>query len=352
MVIAEVTMKDWLTIGQFAKKLKMSSRALRIYEGLGLLKPYYRGENQYRYYKVTQLEVGREILHYKAIGFSLQEIKALINHDPLEKLIFFEQLLKTRLSKITTTETSIQLQKSMVQQTLTSLEEFKPKTIKKRKKVTMQKTESIMIIVCGIRDLEGTANIIHNCFKMNGIDLPIISCKEYFDKNAIPDAGSTPLLLIVQERELTNSQLKTLNPDVIIINNISTFSTEAINNYLNLYEQAGSHMMTVFNADDCISLQLAAEQQVRKGATYYYSKNKGLEAQIMNIGGVISNGHEILAHTGHFNGPKKINCKFKNVLSLNNEVNILAALTATMDIGLEDKNFYKFWDSEFLELDT
>jgi DNA-binding transcriptional MerR regulator len=43
-------MKNWLTIGQFSKKIGVSSKALRLYEKIGLITSHTRGENGYRYY--------------------------------------------------------------------------------------------------------------------------------------------------------------------------------------------------------------------------------------------------------------------------------------------------------------
>lgn len=49
---------------------------------------------------------------------------------------------------------------------------------------------------------------------------------------------------------------------------------------------------TVFNADERISVQLAAKDEIRKGRIFYFSKNSSLEAQIQKIGGV-SDGDEV-----------------------------------------------------------
>jgi len=49
-------MKNWNTIGQFSKKVGMSTKALRLYEEIELIKSHARGENGYRYYHDNQVE--------------------------------------------------------------------------------------------------------------------------------------------------------------------------------------------------------------------------------------------------------------------------------------------------------
>lgn len=75
-------MKDWLTIGQLAKKTGLTARALRLYEDKGLLKSHTRGENEYRFYSKVELNQALKIKEFRDLGFSLAEVGELLKTDP------------------------------------------------------------------------------------------------------------------------------------------------------------------------------------------------------------------------------------------------------------------------------
>jgi DNA-binding transcriptional MerR regulator len=58
-----------MSIGEFARRSRLSPKALRVYDGLGLLSPA-RVDKQsgYRYYQPVQLERGRLIATLRQIG--------------------------------------------------------------------------------------------------------------------------------------------------------------------------------------------------------------------------------------------------------------------------------------------
>ena len=70
-----------LPIGIFSKFSNVTTKTLRYYDEIGLLKPVYiNDENGYRYYKAEQLVTVLLIKKLKLYGFSLEEIsKTLIN---------------------------------------------------------------------------------------------------------------------------------------------------------------------------------------------------------------------------------------------------------------------------------
>ncbi len=80
------------TIGQLALILKVSTRTLRHYDDIGLLKPYYiNEENGYRYYKQEQIGLAKNIIKLKEYGLTLEEIKEIIansninNYETIKK---------------------------------------------------------------------------------------------------------------------------------------------------------------------------------------------------------------------------------------------------------------------------
>jgi CubicO group peptidase (beta-lactamase class C family) len=64
-------------IGEVAAMFEISTKTLRIYDRLGLLKPScINGERGYRYYSPDQIRRLEVILNLKKVGFSLKEINS------------------------------------------------------------------------------------------------------------------------------------------------------------------------------------------------------------------------------------------------------------------------------------
>ena len=74
-----------MSIGGFARRSRLSPKALRIYDGLGLLSPARVDEQSgYRYYEPDQLEQARLIATLRQIGIPLATVKELVALDPAE----------------------------------------------------------------------------------------------------------------------------------------------------------------------------------------------------------------------------------------------------------------------------
>ncbi|CUP26410.1 MerR family transcriptional regulator [Clostridium disporicum] len=72
------------SIGVFSKINKVTTKTLRYYEDVGLLKPGYVDEvTKYRYYTTEQLPKLHEIITLKQMGLSINEIKKVID-EPKE----------------------------------------------------------------------------------------------------------------------------------------------------------------------------------------------------------------------------------------------------------------------------
>lgn len=64
-----------LRISDFAQLSRVSPKALRLYDRMGLLKPMEVDSfTGYRYYSATQLSRLNRILVFKELGFSLEQI--------------------------------------------------------------------------------------------------------------------------------------------------------------------------------------------------------------------------------------------------------------------------------------
>ena len=74
------------TVKQLAKLSGVSSRTLRFYDEIDLLKPAFYGENQYRYYEEEQLLILQQILFFRELGFPLRDIEQLMSSDDFDKI--------------------------------------------------------------------------------------------------------------------------------------------------------------------------------------------------------------------------------------------------------------------------
>ncbi|MGH8257892.1 MAG: MerR family transcriptional regulator [Steroidobacteraceae bacterium] len=68
-----------MTIGQLARRVGLRPSAIRYYEAHGVLRPPARSANEYRLYGPDALTVLRFVLHGKELGFSLAEVRQIIN---------------------------------------------------------------------------------------------------------------------------------------------------------------------------------------------------------------------------------------------------------------------------------
>lgn len=70
-------MTEFLTIGQVAQRLGISSKTIRYYERIGLLPEMDRADNGYRRLNAQDVNRLRFIRRAKALGLKLEEIRAL-----------------------------------------------------------------------------------------------------------------------------------------------------------------------------------------------------------------------------------------------------------------------------------
>ena len=85
-----------LPIGVFSKFGNVTTKTLRYYDEIGLLKPVHiNSENGYRYYNTEQLVTVLLIKKLKAYGFSLEEILAILR-DADNNALFLSYMRKKR----------------------------------------------------------------------------------------------------------------------------------------------------------------------------------------------------------------------------------------------------------------
>src|SRR3990167_10737481 len=74
------------TVNKLAKLSGVSVRTLHFYDEIGLLKPAYYGDNNYRYYEEEQLLMLQQILFFREIGFSLNDIQRILSSNDFDKI--------------------------------------------------------------------------------------------------------------------------------------------------------------------------------------------------------------------------------------------------------------------------
>ena len=86
-----------LSIGQLAKAAKVSVDTIRFYEKSGLLPPATRRPSGFREYSSLDLRQLRFILRAKRLGFSLEDIRGILdlNSDSADVKSFVDQQLRT-----------------------------------------------------------------------------------------------------------------------------------------------------------------------------------------------------------------------------------------------------------------
>lgn len=74
------------TIDKFSKLSNVSSRTLRYYDEIGLLKPKRVNSSGYRIYGKREVDLLQQILFYKSLDFELSEIKTIITNEDFDIL--------------------------------------------------------------------------------------------------------------------------------------------------------------------------------------------------------------------------------------------------------------------------
>ena len=74
------------TIRELADLSGVTTRTLRWYDQIGLLKPGWVAENGYRYYGPAQVDRLQDILYYRALGVELAQIKACLDDPSFDRL--------------------------------------------------------------------------------------------------------------------------------------------------------------------------------------------------------------------------------------------------------------------------
>ncbi len=110
-----------LTIGEFSKLSHLTSKTLRYYDEIDLLKPAYTDtESGYRYYHIEQLKTALLITRLKNYLFSLDEIKLVLNNQ--QNRLFMDSKMQEKKKEMTERLESYKLLLNRLNQDIEALE--------------------------------------------------------------------------------------------------------------------------------------------------------------------------------------------------------------------------------------
>lgn len=146
-------------------------------------------------------------------------------------------------------------------------------------------------------------------------------------------------ILILPEEHLGDEGVESLAPNVVVLNSVSSDSEEVQRRYLRLYNHVGSHVTTVIHAEDQALLRIVSHERIRGSYYQYYSKNRALEKQIKNIGGLICSGDEISIY-GYNLQKEPVHLKLEKRWGFNEELALLSSIAAVMNMGISPESLY------------
>lgn len=94
--------KRTYTVGELAKMSGVTTRTLRHYDKIGLLRPTQRGENDYRLYGYKECQRLSDIMVYRSLGVPLADIGPMLDErvGRLERLASHRRMLGERLDQL------------------------------------------------------------------------------------------------------------------------------------------------------------------------------------------------------------------------------------------------------------
>lgn len=91
------------TVNKLANLSGVSVRTLRFYDEIGLLKPAFIAENNYRYYGQEQLLQLQQILFFRELGFELKQIQQIVqasDFDQMQALQSHKVILQKNINRM------------------------------------------------------------------------------------------------------------------------------------------------------------------------------------------------------------------------------------------------------------
>ncbi len=190
-------------IGEFSKITNLTKKALRYYDEQGILKPSFRGENNYRFYQESDYDKAKLIILLKELDFSIAEIKdTLAICESKEDLPFFLEEKKAFIEK------NMQREKELIHK----LNRYLLSKNKEEKKMEYEilVKEAEQVTVASIRytgkygDVGSYYGDIYKAVKDNAAGAPF-NC--YYDEDYKEDADIEACIPVKQLLSLTDTKV-------------------------------------------------------------------------------------------------------------------------------------------------
>ena len=105
-------------IKEVANLTGLTTRTLRYYDEIGLLKPSRVGDNGYRFYESKELELLQQIMFYRKRGFELKQIKCILDNPKFD----VAKALKEHLANLEEQKSNIDSLIQNIKMTLLAME--------------------------------------------------------------------------------------------------------------------------------------------------------------------------------------------------------------------------------------
>ena len=213
------------SIGQLALILKVSTRTLRHYDDIDLLKPQHiNQENSYRYYGKEQLGLAKNIINLKEYGLSLDEIKEILIEKKNYKEIIKKRLhyIKVEISRLMNMKEN--LDKALIEDLTLKSEE----AINKLYEVEIVEIDEINVISkrCTI-NLKDTGQVVGSLYELvskNGLKVTGGHIIKYFGNEYDPENAEVEICMPVESRKECNIKFSSISKGryvKCIVNSIS-----------------------------------------------------------------------------------------------------------------------------------
>lgn len=157
-------------------------------------------------------------------------------------------------------------------------------------------------------------------------------------------------VVVVEVSSYMLETCETFNPTNILFMNLAENHLDryrSMEDYVNakrrIFRNVNLGTTSILNADDNAVVELARDPAVQRGRIFYFSRKQALEPQIMNIGGAVNIGQQIVVRTG----PEK---EYYNIQGLklrgkHSIENMMASILAAREHGANHDAIQRVIDS-------
>jgi len=157
-------------------------------------------------------------------------------------------------------------------------------------------------------------------------------------------------LLILEVSSYMLETCETFNPTNIVFTNLAENHLDryrSMEDYVNakrkVFRNVNLATTSILNADDNAVIELARDPAVQRGRIFYFSRKQALEPQIMNIGGAVNLGNQVVVRTG----PEKeyFDIATLKIRGRHNIENVMAAILVAREHGATHDAIQKVIDT-------